>query len=309
LGRGQPGAHQSLAAKDFASRFNNELVLRNITPLTHLWYFSADRVLGGRATWPSDSTPSRSAITFVNKAENKAEEMELDEIRGSEASWQIKDDKAHLSSSSGVNYGIDPGSGSLIAFCQYLMEPDVSSMNAPSDLSASRYAATQKVSVRNLQDGKLRNSFTLVRADQDNDGYCGVADDFLAVLPGPRVLLKRHVSLSSDKLAEWIDQIREWLGRPPSNNSHLVLVNGMTGDYDANFAIEPDVEQVLFSPAKSELLLVNQDGNGVLIRAFEYPLHKPWLLIVGWSVGMALVMTILVEARRWWKRVGFIRTA
>jgi hypothetical protein len=126
----------------------------------------------------------------------------------------------------------------------------------------------------------------------------------LGVLPGP-ILVFTHVAVRQDDLlADCLDWLRVLLKMDPISRLDFgtEFIEGSSGKLTYTLFPPAGSWKVDLSADRSKLFVWCEDSSNILLLAYDYPLHKPWLLILSWSFGVALTITLPVEASRWWKR-------
>lgn len=155
--------------------------------------------------------------------------------------------------------------------------------------------------LRETSSGKLLQVFST--ADQNNSHK---SDDkqrgnLVGLLPGP-YLLFQQVGVQNGVIQEWLNKARTWLGIEQQRMGQLYLIDGKNGELVETVHVPQEQTAAFLSQDGTSLKVITGYYEKIEVRTFDYPLHQPWLLIWTWALGVAGGMTLLVEARRWWRR-------
>jgi len=156
--------------------------------------------------------------------------------------------------------------------------------------------------VRDVSSGKLLQTYN--EAGQDHSPKSDDGDQWYLVtlLQGRYLILERHIQDDQDVIHRWLQQARSWLGLREEENQVLRLMDVVNGANLQQIHIPMRQTSVLLSSDGKSITVLLGNETRIELRTYDFPLHQPWLLIWSWAVGVAGAITLLVEARRWWRR-------
>jgi len=156
--------------------------------------------------------------------------------------------------------------------------------------------------VRDVSSGKLLQTYN--EADQDHSQKGNDADQWhlVTLLQGRYLILERFIQDDQGVINRWLKQARSWLGLREEENQALRLMDVGTGANLQQIHIPLSGTSVLLAPDGNSITVLLGNENSIEVRTYDFPLHQPWLLIWTWALGVAAAITLLVEARRWWRR-------
>jgi hypothetical protein len=162
-------------------------------------------------------------------------------------------------------------------------------------------------SIRELSNGKLiqtsRMKFIDRSEPEQKEDYCSL----VTILPGPDLLFMQGFGKKTGVIQEWLNKVRAWLGTDQQQLGLLHLINGTNGEVVKTIHIPQEQTSAVLSPDGKSLMVFSGYDKRIELRTYDFPLHKPWLLILSWALGIAGAITLLVEARRlfpWRKRLS-----
>jgi hypothetical protein len=253
-----------------------------------------------RSYQPTPNGEKKEEVCVVRRTTNQVLSFQLDEIDSElhklpQKTWpQYSVPREYLS------LHVDPVSQTLTAGWTYHQsEPS----RSPSTFSMSDIIPKFYFSVRDLRSGELLRCDDLYYASGAITVEPFQQTSLQSVFPGPTLFVSQSNWFPEDRLETWIEEVRQWLGlkSEPFKHTHWII-DGKTGKVLWKLRFPIQVWNAAISQDQSKLILSSYGEEESLI--YDFPLHKPWLLILSWSFGIAGGMTLLVEARHWWKRRG-----
>jgi hypothetical protein len=162
---------------------------------------------------------------------------------------------------------------------------------------------------RDLATGELLHveKITDENVDYDRVSHGGM----VAVLPGGVAVLEKPLRFSEEEerpgKPTWWDRCRELAYEclpqlRPTMRTDLLFLDGRTGRRIMTLPVKLGRVTCLLSSDKKSLHVVGVQGTRLTDRIYDYPLRKPWWLIVGWSAVVALGIALILETSRLTKR-------
>jgi hypothetical protein len=117
-----------------------------------------------------------------------------------------------------------------------------------------------------------------------------------AVLPGPVLVLlqpKEEPYPWQQKWEAWRKQYFSWFPAFARAQEHLLFIEAATGKRLTDLSLPLTDLTHFFHKQQQALYLVGHAEDQVIIQKYAYPLHKPWLLILSWTLGVFAVLASL----------------
>ncbi len=141
-----------------------------------------------------------------------------------------------------------------------------------------------------------------VSLEYSSDNQATVPFSFLTALSSQYFLFQDTSLLKPEVLQQWLSKLRTWLGMKQGEFASLHLLDGTSGKFLRPFHVPQGQITAFLSQDAKILTVVSGYDKRIELRTYDFPLHRPWLLIWTWALGVAGAITLLVEARRWWRR-------
>ena len=153
-------------------------------------------------------------------------------------------------------------------------------------------------SIYDVNLGKLVHSDSVL-----SDGSDPSSERCLPVtaLPGPCLLFEQINAEKQSIIQEWLNKLRTWLDMHHEGSVKLHLVDGNSAKLLQQIHVPEGQIAAFLSGDGQTLTVVSGNDTRIEVRTYDFPLHQPWLLIWTWALGVAGSVTLLVEARRWWR--------
>jgi hypothetical protein len=130
----------------------------------------------------------------------------------------------------------------------------------------------------------------------------------VTALPGPFLLFEQVNDKKQSIIEEWLNKLRTWLDIHHKGSVKLHLVDGNSAKLLQQVHIPEGQIAAFLSVDGKMLTVVSGNDTRIEVRKYDFPLHQPWLLIWSWALGVAVAITLLVEARKWWRRRKNVRS-
>jgi len=142
------------------------------------------------------------------------------------------------------------------------------------------------------------NRIDLQQSQKQLEGSIRGDASFYGVLPGPIIVLSKGRSPPEGIAQEWLDQVQRFLNLSQQGLT-LYFHEAANGKTLCALHISGSNWKPSISADNKSMTLIGWNGETI---TYDYPLHKPWLLIWSWALGVAATITVLVEASRWVRR-------
>lgn len=156
--------------------------------------------------------------------------------------------------------------------------------------------------IRHLATEKLLNTSRLNTGNHPESDEKRYYYYLVNTLPGPTMVFMQG-NIENDKMnglvKEYLSRLRTWLGIQPIKTGQLLFISGTTGELARTLRVPQNQTTVYLSKDGKSLNVLSGFDQLIELRTYDYPLHQPWLLICSWALGVALVITLLSELRRW----------
>jgi len=181
--------------------------------------------------------------------------------------------------------------------------------NGPPDFT--EWSPEYYYSVRDLRTGALLHTGCLHLLSGKNPFDIKNNNlDARIVLPGPVLVLSQYIVESELEgfLEKWLYKVRNWLNLSYGYLHKLHFIDVRSGSVINTLQSPYTGGQLNLSPDEKTLAISYFWGGEEAQLEYDYPLHQPWLLIWSWALGVAVAITLLVEAQRWWRRRKNVRS-
>ncbi|HQR07806.1 MAG TPA: hypothetical protein PLN21_13345 [Gemmatales bacterium] len=166
------------------------------------------------------------------------------------------------------------------------------------------------ISCRDARTGQLNftRSLDLGRNVEDPGKLTGYGDVTPIFLPGPLCVIRHHNQDYPEwrnKPEDWRYKLSEWIPALKYQfSSTFRIYDPYTGQQKSEIVVP---QQNIVTQLSTDQRSFTAFGQVVDFQyqclIFDYPFHKPWLLIFYWSAGVALVILILQAAKRFLARL------
>ncbi|MGC3971102.1 MAG: hypothetical protein QM775_28330 [Pirellulales bacterium] len=189
---------------------------------------------------------------------------------------------------------VDQASNTLIYFWRHVVATEAFILGAPPSLPGYYY------SVRDLSTGRLVHSGKIASCDEKVESYYPVKT---TVLPGPIIAMEMQCAASPvvDILESWRYKYFSWM---PSLLQHtgrtLRFIECSSGHLVEELSLP--VRNMIYglsNDLRTIVILGNTtigSTDEIVYSYYDYPFRKPWLLILGWSALVTLIVTLLAKA-------------
>jgi hypothetical protein len=182
--------------------------------------------------------------------------------------------------------GIDETSNTLVYTWHQVLYPKVGGLGGlPPHLPGFSYG------VRSLADGGLLHTERFLLRERKEDNWGGEGGWMLGVLPGPVLVAEPPATPHPwlDKWEEWRRQYFQWFPVLWTKEGRRVqFIEATTGKRLSELIIPMGFAQCRWVPSQNAIYLLGRQKNQIVCMVYDYPLHKPCLLILAWSIGVAL---------------------
>ncbi len=159
--------------------------------------------------------------------------------------------------------------------------------------------------VRELSSGKLIHSERLPDRPRQPNDWKREGWSLLAILSDAVLMLEQSNQEPPPwrlKWEEWRQMYIPWCPSLPIGSLRLLFIEATTGKRFSELLLPYTQVEHCFNKQQQLLYLIGHTNEDLVLQVYHYPLHKPWLLIWSWALGVAVSITILVEALRWFRR-------
>lgn len=170
--------------------------------------------------------------------------------------------------------------------CTYCWEHGMSVQGPPSYLPGMHYA------VRSISTGELVHAATLSAPAQKRHPFAREGWHIRAFLPSQGILFQEPHQEPTGwimKLEDWRQKYAPWW--PPMRRSaKLQVIDAKTSKVLSRLSVPFNITSAIYSPPQQALYLLFQGQEDLLIHRYAYPLHLPWLMILGWCLGLLVTL-------------------
>jgi len=267
------------------------------TDITGISY-ADNEVVVVEAYQPSYERTKENDVYVIRWREQALRRIELDEIQPGQQKRPDSVDPKYDMPGVQVEHYVEPLSQALVtSWNYYFAEP----MKMPGSFSLPIYLTDLHYTVRDLNTGKVVHSDCLKFPSTGGPLRVLMRGSSLrAVLPDLLLFVTRDNDMPENRFQEWIEWLQRKLNieREVFRETHYV-VDGKSGKTLWEMRGPSNVHHVKLSQDQATLTLINGSQEHYL---YDFPLHQPWLLIWTWALGVAGLLTLLIEVRRWWRR-------
>ncbi|MFO0815581.1 MAG: hypothetical protein U0796_20380 [Gemmatales bacterium] len=165
-------------------------------------------------------------------------------------------------------------------------------------LEGNRYLPIICFSSRDANDGHLLSTTKVAFPNNDFYQYLEPCK-LLALLPDTKLLLKEieSVPVKDSVVSRCFESISRWLHF--SGPRKFTLFNATTGYRDYSLYWDVEVVATHLSTNGKTLALYGNDDESLFIKKYAYPFSKPWMLVIAWSLGIAIGVFLIRESCRY----------
>ncbi|MFT3882924.1 MAG: hypothetical protein QM703_25120 [Gemmatales bacterium] len=271
------------------------------------WLFADGKMLVAKAIEEKSGPTYRQKIYVITWRDSALKQLELDEIRPDLQERQGYVPAEYVTPDASIQCNVDPVSHSLIVSWNYGFSVIRRRGSMYSLDRGDFHLPDIHYGVRDLNTGEVvRRGLVPFPKNSDKTGW---KRDFVylkTVLPGPVLVCYRAKQNPEGTLEQWLDWLQQKFDLERTTiNETLHFVDGMTGQVQTTIRQIAGVNDITLSPDQKAISITTSNHYRYL---YDYPLHKPWLLIVAWAFGVAACITLLTESFRWWRRRKLVST-
>lgn len=122
---------------------------------------------------------------------------------------------------------------------------------------------------------------------------------FVTMLSPRHLVFQENQPDKPRELRDWLTQLRTWLGMDDEESVKLLVIDGARGRFLQQIHVPPRRVRAISSRDGQTLTVMSSNNTRIEVRSYGFPLRQPWMLIWSWSLGMAVLMTMVVELKRW----------
>lgn len=267
------------------------------TDIAMISYADSELVVAAEG-WSSRQINNKHVVYVIKRRAQELNRIVLDEIQPELQERPKEMPPEYVNPNAQLECHVDPVSQTLITCWHYCFSEKVTWANRHS--VGTNYLSDVHYSVRHLSTGEMLHSDCLKFPFKGNslDALFGWGQ-VMVCLPGP-ILFVSHSRIGSDnQFQQWIEWLQQKLNiEQDIFKQRHVVVDGRSGKTLSSLNSPGNVHHVKLSQDQRTLTLITGSQEHFY---YDYPLRQPWLLIWTWALGVAGGITLLVEARRWWR--------
>ena len=218
---------------------------------------------------------------LISLSETIADPMEQPWPKGSDGIWKASNE---------IHHRFDPDSNALVYCWSHVLFPKEGALGGGAPSMPGFFYG-----VRDLDSCKLIHMERLPDRPRTADDWDPEGWTMLDVLPPTVLVLLQQGQDSSwhQKWESWRKQYFSWFPAMTGSRNNIYFIEATTGKRLAELSLPFMDITHFYNKQDHAFYLLGHIDDQIIIQKYAYPLHKPWLLILSWTLGVFAVSASL----------------